>query len=320
MKKRKLYIYNPETDNFERFYPSFKDRFKSFVIYVITSVLIGLGIFFFIYYVVVGEPTEENLKAKNASLQQHYNKLDKRVSEVMKTMEALKKRGDVAYRIVMQLDSGNTSPLEKSSQYLPAIDNYDDSKLMLSISEKLDVIENHMVEQSMAYDEIKETASKFKDRISHIPAVLPIHKIVYTISSGYGKRIDPVTETPKFHAGIDFAADYGTAVYATADGKINFTGNKGGYGNCIEIDHGNNYMTRYGHLSAIDVKRGQEVKRGQLIGKVGSSGKSTGPHLHYEVRINNAPQNPVNYYYLDLTPEEYDEMIKYAEAAGHIMD
>lgn len=140
------------------------------------------------------------------------------------------------------------------------------------------------------------------------------------MSSGYGVRRDPIYGSSKFHAGLDFAAKTGTPVFATADGVVTEAGRQSGYGNCIDISHGYNYLTRYAHLSEVLVKPGQEVKRGEMIGKVGSTGKSTGPHLHYEVRFKGEPQNPVNYYFMDVTPEQYAEMVQLAENAGHVMD
>lgn len=323
MKKRKLYIYNPETDNFERFYPTFKDRFKSFIILFLFSLVIGLGIFFYIFFGTPAPPTEENLRAQNTALREHYQKLDKQVSETMKVVEEIQKRGNNFYKIILQLDSGasegNNVDLAMLS-YQPVLNNYNDSRLLMSISEKLDVIEQQLVIQSKTYDEIKNISGNFKDKITHIPAVLPIHSSDYTVSSGYGPRIDPILEVTKFHEGLDFAAPMGTKVYATADGQVSFSGDKEGYGNCIDIDHGNSYTTRYGHLAKRLVESGKQVKRGELIGLVGSTGKSTGPHLHYEVRLNDEPQNPVNYYFLDITPTQYDELIRYAASAGHVMD
>lgn len=322
MKKRKLYIYNPETDNFERFYPTFKDRFRTLFILLIFSILIGIGIFFYVFFCVDSTPTEDNLKVHNTLLRNHYNQLDKRVSETLAAMEEINRRGDNFYRIILQLDSGDytDSDILTAQAYQPVLKSYNDAKLILSISEKLDIIDNQIVAQSAKYDKIREIAVAFKDRISRIPAVLPINIEDFTISSGFGPRIDPILEVTKFHEGLDFPASLGTPVYATADGKISFAGEKTGYGNCIDIDHGNTYTTRYGHLSKINVKAGQNVKRGELIGLVGSTGKSTGPHLHYEVHINGEPQNPVNYYFLDITPQQYDELILYASKAGHTMD
>ena len=140
------------------------------------------------------------------------------------------------------------------------------------------------------------------------------------MASGYGYRRDPIYGTSKFHEGMDFSSPIGTPVYATGNGTVTNASWKSQYGNLIEISHGYNSTTRYAHLSEILVKPGQAVKRGDLIGKVGNTGKSTGPHLHYEVRFRGQPQNPVNYYFYDLTPEEYDKMILEAENAGHVMD
>ena len=140
------------------------------------------------------------------------------------------------------------------------------------------------------------------------------------MASGYGRRVDPVYGTIKMHEGMDFACDIGTPVYATGDGTVVSAEWNSGYGNLIEINHGYGYTTRYAHLSKIDVKPGQKVSRGDRIGASGNTGKSTGPHVHYEVRLRGVPQNPVNYYFYDLTPEEYAEMITHAENAGHVMD
>ena len=321
-KRRKLYIYNPETDNFERFYPTFKDRFRYLLILLLFSMIIGLGIFFYIFFFVDGTPTEENLREQNALLRSHYKQLDKRVGETLAVMEEIEKRGDNFYRIILQLDSGDYTDANqlRAQAYLPVLQNYNDAKLILSISEKLDIIENQIVRQNQKYNEIRDISLKFKDRINHIPSVLPLNARDFTISSGFGWRIDPQLEVEKFHEGLDLAAPYGTNVYATADGRIEFAGDKSGYGNCVEITHGETYMTRYGHLSKIKVSNGQMVKKGELIGMVGSTGKSTGPHLHYEVLLNGEPQNPVNYYFTDITPQEYDALVKYAERAGHTMD
>ena len=145
-------------------------------------------------------------------------------------------------------------------------------------------------------------------------------KYMKQMASGYGYRLDPIYGTSKFHEGLDFAADKGTPVYATADGTVVMAGWQSGYGNLVEISHGYNYVTRYAHLSKIIATEGEKVKRGDLIGEVGNTGKSTGNHLHYEVRYNGAPQNPINYYFMDITPEEYDELLRSAENAGHVMD
>lgn len=195
-----------------------------------------------------------------------------------------------------------------------------DGGLVKLLTQRLDLFDRQLYAQSISFDQLRTEAGKQKDKLSHIPSIIPIDVKDYTMSSGYGYRRDPVYGSTKFHAGLDFAAKSGTPVYATGDGTVEAADRRSGYGNCIDISHGYNYVTRYAHLSEILVKAGDAVKRGDLIGRVGSTGKSTGPHLHYEVRFKDEPQNPVNYYFMDVTPEQYADMVREAENAGHVMD
>ena len=160
-----------------------------------------------------------------------------------------------------------------------------------------------------------------EERSKCIPAIQPIaNKDLKRTASGYGVRIDPIYRTPRFHSGMDFSAKVGTEVYATGDGVVTFAAWKQGYGNCLMINHGHGFQTLYGHLSKFRARVGQKVKRGEVIGEVGNTGKSTGPHLHYEVIVRGKYDNPSKYYYMDLTPEEYDRMIQIAENHGQVMD
>lgn len=225
------------------------------------------------------------------------------------------------YRVMMQLDpmSQYQGQSELESRY-KELSKLSDSRLVDELSERMTMLENKIYTQIQSFDQLKLTLGDQQDKLAHIPSVIPINIEDYTMSSGYGWRRDPIYGSSKFHEGLDFAATVGTNVFATGEGLVKIARYQSGYGNCIDIDHGYNYVTRYAHLSEIDVKEGETVKRGQFIGKVGSTGKSTGPHLHYEVRFKDVAQNPVNYYFMDLTPEEYYEMIRLAEDAGHVMD
>ncbi|MDE6468776.1 MAG: M23 family metallopeptidase, partial [Muribaculaceae bacterium] len=196
-----------------------------------------------------------------------------------------------------------------------------DNELVHAFDNKIDRLDRMIVSQIQSFDYLAAEAADQKDRTAHIPAIQPVpEKFLRTMASGSGVRRDPFYGTMKCHEGMDFSAPVGTPVYATAEGKVTFANWHSGYGNMIDIDHGYNYTTRYAHLSKIIAAPGQTVQRGDLIGLVGNTGKSTGPHLHYEVRYRGAPQNPVNYYYYDLSPEEYDQIIQLAENAGHVMD
>ena len=319
MSKNIYYKYNPETDNFERVYPSLRMRLASWGRLWSMAVVLAAVLFFVVFYC-FDSPTEENLRAENAELKAQYGILNRRLDNTLKVMDRIKDRDDNFYRVMMQMDP--MSPLQRHS----GLDNearyrelqqLSDAGLVTYLTQRMD---RQLFAQVQSFDQLRDAVGKQKDKLSHIPSVLPIKVEDYTMSSGYGYRRDPIYGSSKFHEGLDFSASIGTPVYATADGEITVAKREAGYGNCIDIDHGYNYLTRYAHLSEILVKEGSQVKRGQMIGKVGSTGKSTGPHLHYEVRFKGEAQNPVNYYFMDLTPEEYVEMIQMADNAGHVMD
>ena len=177
------------------------------------------------------------------------------------------------------------------------------------------------ISKNIELEELITLGKTQDERNRCIPAIQPIaNKDLKRTASGYGMRIDPIYRTPRFHSGMDFSAKIGTDIYATGDGVVTFAAWKQGYGNCLMIDHGYGYKTLYGHLSKYNARVGQKVKRGEVIGKVGNTGKSTGPHLHYEVIVRGRYDNPSKYYYMDLTPEEYDRMIQIAENHGQVMD
>ena len=185
----------------------------------------------------------------------------------------------------------------------------------------MDILSKQLYIQSKSFDEVVDLCKSHDEMLKCIPAIQPVsNKDLKKTASGYGVRIDPIYKTTKFHSGMDFSANAGTPVYATGDGTVVSAGWETGYGNCIEVNHGFGYRTRYAHLSAIGVKRGQKVVRGEVIGKVGTTGKSTGPHLHYEVVVKGQKVNPVNYYFMDLSAEEYDKMVQMAANHGKVYD
>lgn len=283
---------------------------------------IGIGLYALLFYVFDG-PTERNLREENSKLKAQYALLEKRLDNSIKVMEDIRNRDDNFYRVMMQMD-----PLTSKERYsglgndtkLENLGQLNDAELLNRMNRSMDLLENQIHSQSVSFDQLREAAGEQKQKVACIPSVLPIKLSDYTMSSGYGYRRDPIYGTAKFHEGLDFAAATGTPVFATADAVVEVADRKDVYGNCIDLNHGYNYMTRYAHLSQILVKPGQRVKRGEMIGKVGSTGKSTGSHLHYEVRFKGEPQNPVHYYFMDLTPQQYIDMIQLAENSGHVMD
>ena len=193
--------------------------------------------------------------------------------------------------------------------------------LVINTTQQMDRLSREIYIQSKSFDEVVELCKKHDDMLASIPAIQPVsNKNLKQTASGYGTRIDPIYKTVKFHAGMDFSANVGTPVYATGNGKVVKAGWEGLYGNCIDIDHGFGYVTKYAHLSKIKVRAGQQVMRGEIIGEVGSTGKSTGPHLHYEVHVKGQIVNPVNYYFMDLSADDYDKMVEIAANHGKVFD
>ncbi len=323
MSKKVFYRYNEQSENYERVYPSAKERIWVVVRHFIIGALIGGGIFLALYNW-VDFPREKQLRNEIKELTDQYDILESRLRRSLDVMGDLQQRDDNFYRVMMQADRVSTSNryagLNNEARYA-YLRNLTDADLIVNLTRKMDQLERQVYSQIKSYDELAQLAKGQKSRIDHIPAIQPIKdKDMKKMASGYGYRIDPVYGTSKFHEGLDFASDIGTDIFATGDGTVKEAEWNSGYGNLVEIDHGYNYTTRYAHLSKIAVKAGQKVVRGDKIGEVGNTGKSTGPHLHYEVRYKGLPQNPINYYFFDITPEQYNELIKLAENAGHVMD
>ena len=323
MSKKAFYRLNPATGQYERVYPSARQRIMASLRQSAVGAAVALGVVTALY-LAFDFPKERVLRSQNEHLKMSLEALDRRADEAIAVIGDIAARDDNFYRVVMQAEplgaARRYAGLERRRNYERA-DSLADVELVAELTDKLDMLDQMVATQSRSFDFLRSQASTLRERSSHIPAIQPVsEKNLRAMASGYGYRRDPIYGTSKFHEGMDFSAPIGTPVYATGDGRVLSAGWNSGYGNLIEIDHGYNYITRYAHLSEMLVRPGQTVHRGDLIGRVGNTGKSTGPHLHYEVRLNGVPQNPVHYYYYDLTPQEYDEMIRQAENAGHVMD
>ena len=217
-------------------------------------------------------------------------------------------------------DALRTPSYNKTNRYEDLME-LPSAKLVVNTTQKMDLLERQLYIQSKSFDEVLALCKKHDEMLECIPAIQPVsNKDLKQTASGYGTRIDPIYKTVKFHSGMDFSANVGTPVYATGNGVVRKAGWEGLYGNCIQIDHGFGYVTRYAHLSKIDVRVGQKVVRGETIGKVGTTGKSTGPHLHYEVMVKGQIVNPVNYYFMDLNADDYDRMVEIAANHGKVFD
>lgn len=323
MSHKVFYRYNNSTERYERVYPTGRERAMIMLRQAMIGIIVAAAAFA-VVYAFFETPRERQLREKNELIEDRLNTLNRRADQALEVMADLAARDNNFYRVMMQsepLSAGQRmAGLERQRNY-DAIDSMADSKILRLTTDKLDQLDQMLYSQSKSFDFLAQEISNASDRTAHIPAIQPIsEKYLRAMASGYGYRRDPVYGTTKFHEGMDFSSPIGTPVYATGDGTVTHASWQSQYGNLIEINHGYNYTTRYAHLSEILIKPGQSVKRGDLIGKVGNTGKSTGSHLHYEVRFRGQPQNPVNYYFYDLTPEEYDKMILEAENAGHVMD
>lgn len=317
------YRYNPKTLDYERVYPSIKDRIFSVLRHLSTGVAFGIATFFVMIYI-VDSPTESQLRKKNRLLQTQYEVLDLRLNNALEILDDIQQRDENLYRAIFQAESIPESVRKSgyggTNRYKHLLEA-SNSELVVSTTRKMDMLRKQLYIQSNSFEELIKMGQNQKERNQCIPAIQPIsNKDLKQTASGYGMRIDPIYRTPRFHSGMDFSAKTGTDVYATGNGKVTMAGWKQGYGNCIVINHGYGFQTLYGHLSKYKVRVGQKVKRGEVIGEVGNTGKSTGSHLHYEVLVRGKHDNPSKYYYMDLTPEEYDRMIQIAENHGQVMD
>lgn len=291
---------------------------------VAPSLLFGL-IFAFIFSRQLKSPRERNLEQKIAVFESELEGINKESELAHKVLDVLQKKDEDLYRVLLYADE---FPEELRMMGTGGSDRYEalremtNSELLVSTKDNLDRLEKRLYAQSLSFKDLISLTKNKEKVLASIPAIQPVRNSdLKRLASGYGWRIDPVYKTSKFHSGMDFTADVGTDVYCTGDGVIEELERSGwGYGNCIIVNHGFGYKTRYAHLSAFKVKKGDKVKRGDLIGLVGSTGKSTGPHLHYEVEKGGKKVNPIHYYHSDLTPDQYEKLLKMSESSFKSLD
>jgi murein DD-endopeptidase MepM/ murein hydrolase activator NlpD len=251
--------------------------------------------------------------------------LDERMDQVGTVISDLQERDDNIYRVIFESDPLPASVREAGfggANRYSKLEGYENSDLIKSTAGRLDRLTKQVYVQSKSFDDIVEMAKDKKEFLASIPAIQPVaNENLRRMASGYGWRLDPFTKAPKMHYGMDFSAESGTPVYSTGDGKVLRADSKAsGFGNHIRIDHGYGYITIYAHLNDYNVQQGQTVKRGDLIGYVGNTGRSRGPHLHYEVHLNGERLNPVNFYYGELSAEEYNTIIEMASQSNQSFD
>lgn len=318
------YKYNDKTKTYERVYPSHRARMLTYLRNILFWALIGVG-GYFIALLILGTPEDaKDLREENARLQTQYEVLSQRLDEAMEVMEDIRQRDDNLYRVMFMADP--VSEDVRNATYTGTnryeeLENLDNAALVMATTQKLDMLARKLYIQSKSFDEIVDFYKNHEDMLRHLPAIQPVsNKDLKRTASGFGYRIHPIYQTRIFHDGMDFSCDVGTPVYATADGVVKNARWERGYGYIVTIDHGYGYETRYAHLKSFNVKRGQKVVRGETIALSGNTGRSSGPHVHYEVLQRGHPVNPANYYFMDLDADQYDEMIRMANNHGKVMD
>lgn len=318
------YRYNTQTLDYEKVKITWRTRVLMVLGYLATSSVIAAGMVYIIY-LSVESPKEKILQEENYQLQAQYKILHKRMEDIEMVLNDIQARDNNIYRVIFEAEPISENIRNAGfggiNRY-KHMEGFRSSDLLIETTKRVDKISKQLYIQSKSYDEVFAMAKKKEQLLASIPAIQPVsNKELKYMASGFGYRIDPVYKTTKFHAGIDFTAPIGTPVYATGDGVVlPYVEGYSGYGNFVRINHGYGYVTLYAHLSKIAVKASQKVKRGDVIGYVGNTGKSVGPHLHYEVRKNDNPINPINFFFNDLTPEEYDRLIQLANDPTQALD
>nr|AOE12448.1 peptidase, M23 family [uncultured bacterium] len=270
-------------------------------------------------------PREKALNRELQNLDLQYNLLTKKMTEAEAVLKNVENRDNGIYRLYFE---ANPIPEEQRNQGFGGVNRYkkyegfNNSELIISANKRIDILQKRIIIQSKSLDEITTLAKDKEKILARIPAIQPIKNEDLTrMASGYGYRSDPFTKVRKFHYGMDFTAPRGTPVYASGDGVVKRAdGRASGYGNHIRIDHGYDYVSLYAHLYKYNVNVGQKVRRGDLIGYVGSSGRSVGPHLHYEVFKDNIRINPLNFYYGNLSTEEFNRLLSIASIENQSLD
>ena len=323
MKKIK-YFFNTHTLRFEKVEVPLRVRLLQLFGYMAASIATGIVIVI-IMFQYIDSPKEKLLRQQNDSYKESYSVIQERVKQLELQMNELESRDNEVYRSIFEADpipdSARVKEMEAKKE-VNLIQNLSNIDLLKNMQGQLNNLSLRMSFQTTSFVEITTMVKNKEKLLRAIPAIQPVsNKNLNRVASGFGYRIDPLYKDYRLHAGLDFAAPVGTPIYATSDGVVQIAGfNTDGYGNKVVINHGYGYQTLYGHMVRVKVRAGQSVKRGEVVGYVGSTGKSTGPHCHYEVIKRGAKVDPVYYFYNDLTPAQFDRMLKAAAANKQSLD
>ena len=320
------YYYDPETLSYRPIAITNKKRISNFFLFFLTSFLFGLSTLLILLNTDwINTPAEISQKRALENYELQFDILNKKLTQIEAVVSHLEDRDNNLYRVYFEASS---IPEEQRKAGFGGVnrykdlEGYDNSELIINTAKRLDILSKQTVVQSRSLDEIERLAANKAELIEAIPSIQPIKNEDLTrMASGYGYRIDPFTKKRRFHYGMDFSAKKGTPIYATGNGIVQRADNRSsGYGRHIRIDHGFGYISLYGHLEKYNVRRGQKVKRGDIIGFVGNTGRSVGPHVHYEIFKDNKKINPLNFYYGNLSQKEFDALFTQSKLENQSMD
>ena len=325
MAKRHTYRFNPHTLSYEKVVVGIWERVKKISFTVLFGLVLGV-LFMIIGYQIVDSPKERSLKREIQQYKRQLSAMNQRITRAEKVLEDIENRDDNIYRTIFEVEP--VSPSIRHSgiggvERYSNLQGYNCSDEIISTTKRIDDLSKRLYIQSLSLDEVYNMAKSKTERMATMPAIMPIAKNQCRLVSRFGVRYHPILKYRRQHTGVDLAARKGTPVYATGDGVVASAGRNisglSGYGNVCVIKHGYGYQSLYAHLESVKVKPGQKIKRGQLIGTVGSTGLSQGAHLHYEVILNGKRVDPVYYFFNDLTPEEYEQVIEAASQEGQCL-
>lgn len=322
---KEKYKFNPESLQYDQIDHTFRDKLLGFLTWFSASVIIAV-VYFLVFSHFFDLPKEKILKREINKLSLQYEILNKELDNIGSVLADIQNRDDNIYRIVFNAEpvpqSYRTAGFGGVNRYAE-FEGYENSELITETTRRLDILKKQLYVQSTSYDEVIDLALNKEAMLASIPSIQPVAiRDRRRIAGYFGMRIHPIYKISMHHGGHDISAPLGTDVYAAGNGVVSRIVNsrsRRDYGTFIEVDHGYGYKTFYAHLDKVLVRRGQEIKRGDVIGHVGNTGASTAPHLHYEVRRNDRAVDPINYYFNDLSADEYDAMIEMSMQGGSFL-
>jgi len=306
------YVFNPNTLSYVKVELNLKDRIYQYVLaflgFCAFICLLSFGIFYYFF----NTSTYQAMKREKDALLSQYKKLNKKMEAMNASLASIQEKDDNLYRVLLDKQPIPSTVRQAGfggSDKYEGLLGYDNSGLLVETSKKIDILSKKIEIQTNSYSELIGLAHLKMSELQSLPAIRPVSDKRASISSMFGFRMHPILKRRKMHEGLDFTAPIGTPVYAPADGTVETAGYEGGLGRVLKIRHGFGYLTVYGHLSRIDVTPGKRVKRGEQIALIGNSGLSSGPHLHYEIKHYGILTDPINYFFNDINPEDYNKML-----------